>query len=106
MKVIYIAGPYRASTERGIIENIRKAEAVAIKVWQAGHVALCPHMNTRLFGGLCPDEVWLKGDLELLRRCDGMVLVSGWECSQGVLAEIRLAEKIGISVYNCVEKIV
>jgi hypothetical protein len=65
MKVIYIADPYRADTERGIIENIRAAEAVAIKVWEAGYVALCPHMNTRLFGGILPDEVWLKGALEL-----------------------------------------
>lgn len=105
MKVIYVAGPYRADTERGVLENIRNAEAVAIEVWQAGYVALTPHLNTRLFGGLCPDETWLKGALELLRRCDAMVLVSGWETSGGTLAEIKEANNLNIPIFNNVAEI-
>jgi len=105
MKVIYIAGPYRADTEHGVVENIRRAEEVAIKVWQAGHVALCPHKNTALFGGLCPDEAWLKGDLELLRRCDGIIMVQGWEKSSGSVAEVGFADRHNIPVYYEVEDI-
>lgn len=105
MKVIYVAGPYRADTERGVVENIRNAEAVAIKVWRAGYVALTPHLNTRLFGGLCPDKVWLEGALELLRRCDGMILVSGWEKSQGTLAEVLESDKLNIPVFLNVTEI-
>jgi hypothetical protein len=105
MKVIYIAGPYRADTERGIIENIRKAEAVAIEVWKAGYVALCPHMNTRLFGGICPDEVWLEGTLELMSRCDGVFLVPGWETSSGTIAEIQEAKNMDIPVFINVEEL-
>lgn len=75
MKVFYIAGPYRADTERDVLNNIRAAEAVAIKVWKAGHVALCPHLNSRLMGGICDDEVFLEGAIELMKRCDGVVLV-------------------------------
>lgn len=33
-KLAYIAGPYRADTIHGIVQNIRKAEAVAIKYWK------------------------------------------------------------------------
>lgn len=102
MKVIYVAGPYRAQTEHGTILNIREAEAVAIQVWQAGHVALTPHLNTRLFGGLCSDEVWLQGGLELLRRCDGIVLVPGWSVSTGTLAEVKEAARLGLPVYTTV----
>ncbi|GAH10916.1 unnamed protein product, partial [marine sediment metagenome] len=105
MKVFYICGPYRAATEHGVVENIRRAEAVAIQVWQAGYVALCPHMNTRLFGGLCPDDTWLQGDLELLRRCDGVVLVLGWEASMGACGEIKEADRLKIPIYNTVDEI-
>jgi hypothetical protein len=33
MKIAYIAGPYRAATPHGILQNIRKAEAVAIRLF-------------------------------------------------------------------------
>lgn len=105
MKVIYVAGPYRADTERGVLENIRRAEAVAIEVWQSGHVALTPHLNTRFFGGICPDSVWLEGALELLRRCDGMILVPRWKKSSGTLAEIEEANRLGIRVVHNVLEI-
>ena len=68
MKIVYVAGPYRGPTESDVVRNIRNAEAVAQRIWQGNHPALCPHKNTALFGGLCPDEVWLKGDLEMLRQ--------------------------------------
>lgn len=105
MKVIYIAGPYRANTERGTVENIRAAEAVAIKVWKAGYIALTPHLNTRLFGGICSDEVWLEGALELMSRCDGMVLVPGWELSGGTITEIQEAKNMNIPVFTNVEEL-
>lgn len=100
MKVFYIAGPYRADTERGVIENIRNAEAVAIEVWKAGHVALCPHLNSRLMGGICDDEVFLSGAIELMKRCDAVVLVSGWKKSKGTNTEVKIAAALGIPVYS------
>lgn len=98
MKVIYIAGPYRADTERGIIENIRAAETVAIEVWKAGDIALCPHLNTKLFGGILPDKVWLEGAIELMKRCDGIALVPGWEKSKGTKFELIIANMNNIPV--------
>ena len=61
MKIIYIAGKYRAKTEWEVVQNIRAAEDAAIFVWQHGAAALCPHKNTAMFGGIpgCPDNVWL-----------------------------------------------
>jgi hypothetical protein len=91
MKIIYIAGAYR--DKRGewfVTQNIRKAEAEALYVWQLGAVALCPHKNTALFGGSCDDSIWL-GDLELLRRSDAIYLIDGWQNSEGTLEEARFA---------------
>jgi hypothetical protein len=87
LPVIYIAGPYRAATPWGILRNIRAAQEVALQVWKLGAVALCPHANTALFDGEAPDDLWLDGDLELLRRSDAIVMVHGWHRSTGACAE-------------------
>lgn len=98
IEVVYIAGPYRAETIRGVVENIRRAEAVALEYWLKGFAVICPHLNTRLFDGAAPDEIWLRGDMEILRRCDVMVLVPGWERSKGTQAEYAQAVQWGKKV--------
>lgn len=99
MLVVYIAGPYRGPDAFAIAENIRRAERLALAVWRAGAVALCPHMNTAHFQGAAPDAVWLAGDLELLTRCDVVLMVPGWESSAGARAEKQFAEDRGMPVY-------
>lgn len=99
MRVFYVAGRYRADTEREVLNNIRAAEAVAIEVWKAGYVALCPHLNSRLMSGLCDDKVFLEGAIELMKRCDAVVLVPGWEKSKGTLAEVEIAQQLNIPIY-------
>ncbi len=96
--VIYIAGPFRAPTAWGIAENVRAAERVGLEVARAGGMPLIPHANTAHFHGEGADELWLEGTLELLRRCDAMVLVDGYERSSGTKAEIKEAERLGIPI--------
>lgn len=94
MKVAYIAGPYRAKSLRGVIDNIRAAEKVAMKYWNLGYAVICPHMNCALFDGTAPDEVWLEGDKELLRRSDVIVMLPTWRKSSGARAEHDLAKEL------------
>lgn len=100
MKVVYIAGPYRGKCEFDVLENIIIARWYALHVWELGGVALCPHSNTAFFGGAhgIKDEVWLNGDLELLRRCDAIYLTSRWQDSTGARQEKEFAENNGIPV--------
>lgn len=100
MKAAYVAGPYRSATIRGTVENIRAAEGVALDLWRFGYAALTPHLNTALFDGACDDSVWLAGSLELLRRCDLVVVLPGYELSDGSMAEVNEASKRGIPVYQ------
>jgi hypothetical protein len=106
MKVIYVAGPFTADTPWGIEQNVRRAEDVALLVAQSGARAgvpampLCPHANTRYFHGQCTPEFWYEGTLELLRRCDALITVAGWERSKGALAEIAEAERLGLPVFH------
>lgn len=105
MKVIYIAGPFRGENAWKVEQNIRRAEMVAWEVANRGHAPLCPHTNTRFFDGTLTDEYWLECGLVLLERCDAMVLVEGWETSEGTAGEIKHAEKNSIPIYKSASEI-
>jgi len=109
MRIVYIAGPYRATTEYGVYRNIQEAERVALEVWKAGYAAICPHKNTAFFGGACPDSVWLEGDLEILRRCDAVLMLTGSSSSQGATAELsealRIKKPYFFSVADMIERL-
>ena len=105
MKLVYVAGPYRASREWQVVENIRRAEAIALEVWLMGAACICPHKNTALFGGSAPDETWLRGDLEIVRRCDALILAPGWELSKGTLVEIELAKQLKLPIFHALEEL-
>lgn len=100
MKVIYVAGPYRAETAWLVEQNIRRAEEAALVLWGMGFAVICPHTNTRFFNGECTDTIWLAGGLELLRRCDAVYVLPNSENSKGTQAEIVEAERLGIPVFT------
>jgi len=100
MKVAYVAGPYRAETEYELVSNIRVAEKAAVALWQMGYAVICPHMNSAHMGGVCQDKVFLRGDLEILRRCDLIVLVDGWESSAGARDEYIQADLISMPKFE------
>jgi nucleoside 2-deoxyribosyltransferase len=99
MKVVYVAGPFRGKDHFEIHTNICNAEALALKVWRLGAVAICPHLNTAHFQNAAPDDVWLVGDLELLRRCDAVIMTADWQRSQGAVSEHEFAKHHGIPVF-------
>lgn len=100
MKVVYIAGPYRAKTAWEIEQNVRRAEEAALEVAKLGAMPLCPHTNTRFFHGLLTDEFWLNGTAELLRRSDAVYLLPGWVNSEGSVGESNLAHKLKMPIFN------
>lgn len=100
MKVIYIAGPFRAKTPWGIEQNIRRAEVLSLRVAKLGAMPLCPHTNTRNFEGEMPDQFWLDGTLELMAKCDAVILVEGWRNSEGSMGEVKKANELGIPVFE------
>jgi hypothetical protein len=103
MVVVYVAGPFRGKDSWEMENNIRRAEALALEVWREGMAALCPHANTRFFQGAAPDTTWLEGDLELLRRCDAVLLTRDWARSVGAREEKRFAESLGIPCFQTLE---
>lgn len=108
MKVIYIAGPFRAASAYiageqdawQVQQHVMQAMALGLEVWRLGAVALIPHANSMFFQGAAPDHVWLEGDLALLRRCDAVLLTPDWEASRGATAEAAQAREWAIPVFT------
>lgn len=100
MRLVYIAGAYRNPLPSVIEQNIRAAEALAIKVHEAGMFAVATHPMTRYMDGFTSDEHMLAGTLELMRRCDAVLLVHNWRDSEGSLAEVAEAQRLGIPVFG------
>lgn len=99
MKLVYIAGPYRAGTPWLVEQNIRRAEELGLRVAMLGAMPVIPHSMCRFFDGERTGQFWVDGTLELMRRCDAVMLVSGWTESVGTRGEVEEAKRIGIPVF-------
>lgn len=94
--LLYVSGPYSGDIDA----NIAQARRAAIDLWERGYAVLCPHLNTQHFEVDCKVgyEDYIRRDIEMVRRCDGMVMLPGWEGSKGALREKEVAEAAGIPV--------
>lgn len=100
--LVYVSGPYTANESGTIEEHVDRAENIAIELWRKGHAVICPHSNTH-FSGKKVDlawNTWIEGDLNMIARCDAMVLTEDWETSQGARIERQYALNLGIPVYE------
>jgi nucleoside 2-deoxyribosyltransferase len=107
MKLIYVAGPYRAEGWGEVWRNVSRAADLAAELLRAGHGVICPHTMT--YGWemyRLEDSVFLANGLEQLRRCDAVVLVDSssrpWYSSAGTRQEVAVAVAAGIPVYASV----
>jgi|SRR6516225_6141863 hypothetical protein len=101
--MIYLACPY-SHADLGVREHrFREACRATAALIRAGHVVFCPvvHFHALVDYGLPTDwQSWERIDREFLRRCDEVVLLKpdGWEQSEGVRAEDRVAQEFGLPV--------
>ena len=106
MIVVYVAGPFRAKNSWDMEQNIRRAEELALEVWRAGFACVSPHLNTRCFQGVLPDQVWLDGDFAILKKCDVLLMTPDWKRSAGATEEREYARQQGMPVYYALQDLV
>jgi hypothetical protein len=96
MKLVYISGPYSAYEIPGMdgdyfssAYNINVARQHAIKIWNRGDAAICPHLNTAHFEYDCDAayEQYIEGDLLMVDRCDVIYMLPNWRYSKGAILE-------------------
>lgn len=103
MKVVYIAGPFRGPTPWAIEQHVHHAEALAYEVAKLGAMPLCPQANTRHSHGLLTEEFWLEGTVELMSRCDAVLLTDDWHDSAGARNEVQVAHKLSLPVFDSID---
>ena len=100
--IIYLAGPIRPKGDQTLEGNVTIAKGVALELWKAGYTVICPHANSDLPVTLADKEVeawrWLGGDLEIIARCDAVVVLPNWEQSEGTKGEIAFAQERSIPI--------
>ena len=99
MKIAYVAGPYRAETTEGTLQNIMRARACAVDLWSRGYGVICPHANSALMSGVCPEENFLKAGLEMVKRSDMLVLLAEFIQSHGAMKELQKAVYCKLPIY-------
>lgn len=106
MKVIYVAGPLFGPNDWEIRRNIHRAAGLGYEVAKLGCYPVIPHTNTgSVFIGTMTPEFWYAGTLELMRRCDAVILVAGWEDSKGSRDEVEEAKRRNTPVFERVEEL-
>ena len=100
MKVIFIAGKYLGVNHSDTYMHIDVARREAEFVWSRGAIAVCPHLNSSWMGGVCDEQYFYDGYLELVKRCDAVYTCWNWRDSKGAPEEVKLAISIGIPVLH------
>lgn len=113
-RIIYVAGPFTAPTAEGIRANIRAAAALGHIVRSLGAGALVPHLigapyvleaSCVQFADPFGYDWWIQETMEMLRRSDAVVLVSGWQESSGSRGEVKEAQRLGKPVFQTVAEL-
>jgi hypothetical protein len=104
MQVIYISGPLSNCIPKGYDQfhgrwqNELDASRIAQECIEKGWAVICPHKNTSGFYHI-PYEKLIQTDLELVKRCDAILMFGKWQLSPGALREIELAQELGMDIF-------
>lgn len=100
--LVYIAGPYTAPDALGVELNVRAAELVAYSVARLGAMPVCPHTNLRYMASDLAEFLY-PATLEMMRRCDAVLLIEGWKRSRGAIGEHREAIRLGLPTFDTLD---
>jgi hypothetical protein len=92
---LYIAGPMTGLPDF----NIPAFLAMAATLRERGHEVECPaetHDNPE-----CETWAdWMRRDIPMLLRCEGVMLLPGWSASKGATLEAHIARELGMDIYH------
>lgn len=109
MKMVYVAGAMSSDNLPTMLQNIRRGVKMGAKCLEAGFAPFVPHLD--IFFQLMEGEE-LKAEkqdfydysMEILTRCNYVVVCEKSENSYGTKKEIEKANELGIPVFNSFEE--
>ena len=103
MKLVYVAGPLRAADTWSVEQNIQIVERLALDVFGLGAYPVYVHPFARYTEGR--RALAMRGSLELMRRCDALILAAGWDSSDGSVGEWNEMAKLGKPVFYTLDSL-
>lgn len=97
--LVYVAGQYTSNP----VKNTEHAERVSITLIKMGYAVITPHKNTFMYDVYEGQDgigkhTWYSMDITMLRRCDAICLMRGWEQSKGAREEALEALDCGLTI--------
>lgn len=92
MIVCYIAGPYTATDGFTVEQNIDNARKVSSEIRSNDMAAIVPHLESIGCADALDYDGWIEHGIAVMRKCDCLVLVDGWEMSKGAKREVEDAK--------------
>ncbi len=105
---IYIAGPYGNNDDIKKLRNVARARVAGAELYRRGHIPFIPHTMTQDFELQFPDiayDVYIDTDIVWLGLCTGILMLKGWEKSNGSRIELTWAREHGKIVFWDVEDV-
>jgi uncharacterized protein DUF4406 len=91
-KRLYISGPMTSYPGH----NFDKFAEAAKLLKDAGYEVEDPAEKGIIDGWSWAD--YMRLDLELLLKCDGLAMLKDWHCSRGAALEVHVAQQLGMPV--------
>ncbi len=100
----YLSAPISAPDALTRTRHHLIALGESAQLWEAGVLHYCPHRNSPQVGTTDQGyEAWMAMDIEVLRRCDYILMTGLWRESQGCRRELALAMHLNLPVVYTVE---
>jgi hypothetical protein len=104
---VYVAGKYSANNVLDVLKNIGRGEKECAKLFAMGYAPFCPWHDKSYVtdnpNGYFTVEQFYEHGLAWLEVSDAVLVLSGWQTSQGTIAEIEQAKKFGVPVFYSID---
>lgn len=106
MKAVFVSGPFSGANAWEIEQNVRRCEALVLRVAELGAAPICLNLMGRFFNGTLEYSAWIHVAFEQIRRSDAILFADGWESSNGCGRELKLAQELGKPVFEDLDALV
>lgn len=103
--IVFISGPYTSHDPELRKLYVARAKSYSILLWKWGIPNICPHLNSCDLDNIAPYETFLKGYIEIMKRCDAILLVRDWEISNGSRIERETAARENKLIFHNIHEI-